>query len=166
MVQARAMVKAELIALLERLAEQPSQPDAPLLSPAERALLSAHAQQLRQGHDDLQVRSKDRSLAAPQKPKTSAPAPVNTALIDELDHAYQALAQQSARDLTVNLPRFIEALETADLNKADTLALAERILPAGSARHRSRTQALGAIKGRLMQRFRDAVRTAKLGDRG
>lgn len=160
------MVSAELIALLERLAEPAPKQDDDALSPAERALLAAHARELR-AEDKRQSSTldHDQHTRSKETPASRTPA-INAALIDELERAHAALAQQSAVDLTVTLPRFIEALEAADMSKADTLALADRLLPSGGPRPRSRTQALGAIKGRLMQRFRDAVRTAKLGDRG
>ncbi len=146
----RAMASRTLLALLDRLATA----DAPqTLTAHERALLARHRKTLAPSKRG----SRSAEQTSRQSPKDTAPSVQARDLIAR----HQQLAMQSDAGLANALQAYLQSLEATRLTKAETLALAQAILPEAQ-RFRSGSEALAAIKARLMQRYRDAVRTAKL----
>ncbi len=152
------MANQPLIALLESLAAAEVVPP---LSPKERQLLKAHVEQLREA---AAASNQLASLPLPDKaPAPAATKPAPSQAVIRLKLKYQATLDLPTAQQAPALQRLADDLEASVLSKAEVLELSQAILPSDGPRYRSKTQALNAIKGRLMQRFRDAVRTAKLG---
>lgn len=158
------MASAALRDLLQRLVAA-SEPV--ILTPEERALLCEHLTALRpakplplgpqRGPTTSSTPRSDLSGAGNQPPDTQNLSPLVSRLVQE--HDALALARDGA--LANGLQALLSALDQTKLSKNDALSLAQVLLP-GGRRFRSGTEALSAVKARLMQRYRDAVRTATL----
>ncbi len=150
------MASPALRRLLHRLATA-SEPLA--LSPEERALLADHLASLS---------SKPRQTT---KPKAHAAAkaagvsptgdPIPSPRVAGFVKDHERLSQARDAALASGLQALITALDDVRLSKSEALSLAQALLPGGK-RYRSGAEALAAVKARLIQRYRDAVRTATL----